>query len=79
MAPRPLINEGRLCIGEQCTPGVLVLGSLPGDLREQLDAELIARVCDAGTHQVRHFNQPVRAWRMLPQPLTTEAAASSSA
>jgi len=43
-AGRPLINEGRLCIGEQCTPGVLVLGTLPGDLREQLDA----RIAQAG-------------------------------
>lgn len=39
-AGRPLINEGRLCIEEQCTPGVLVLGALPGDLREQLDARI---------------------------------------
>lgn len=39
-AGRPLINEGRLCIGEQCTPGVLVLGTLPGDLRQQLDARI---------------------------------------
>lgn len=39
-AGRPLINEGRLCIGDQCTPGVLVLGTLPGDLREQLDARI---------------------------------------
>ncbi len=39
-ASRPLINDGRLCIEEQCLPAVLVLAALPGDLREQLDARI---------------------------------------
>ncbi|TFY98260.1 adenylate/guanylate cyclase domain-containing protein [Ramlibacter humi] len=63
----------------------LVKLAAPGELyvshavRELLDPDLATRSRDAGTHQVRHFSQPVRAWRMLPEPLTSEAAASSSA
>lgn len=39
-AGRPLINDGRFVHQGRARPGVLVLGTLPRDLREQLDARI---------------------------------------
>lgn len=46
-------------------------------VHELLDPALVSRTRDAGSHELRHLSQPVRAWHVLPEPLTTAAAISS--